>query len=116
MLDIRIQDGVIIAVPPWRRLDAAQALAFRETLVARVALGRERIVLNLRNVDFVDSSGLGAIVSVMKELGDSRRMVLCCVKESVMMLLSMTGMDRILAVVDSEHQALQLLERQEAAE
>jgi len=43
--------------------------------------GNKRIVLNLSNVDCTDSSGLGAIVSILKQLTDRGGLVLCEIKE-----------------------------------
>jgi len=51
------------------RIDAAAAIAFKDAMRGAVADGPTHVVLDLGNVTFVDSSGLGAIVSAMKTMG-----------------------------------------------
>ena len=52
------------------RIDAAGAIQFKERMRELVADPSERVVLDMSNVVFLDSSGLGAVVSVMKALDE----------------------------------------------
>ncbi len=51
------------------RIDAAAAIRFKDAMRAATATGAGHVVLDLSNVTFVDSSGLGAIVAAMKQMG-----------------------------------------------
>jgi anti-sigma B factor antagonist len=57
-----------IVVPHGPRLDAEVASEVRAGLLALVDAGARKLVLDLSRVDFIDSSGLGALVSTLKRI------------------------------------------------
>ncbi len=67
------------------------------------------IVLDLSSVDFVDSTGLGAIVRCLKELNGRGQLVLCGVNEMVLSLLKMTRLDDIFIQAADRDEALKRL-------
>ena len=54
------------------RIDAIAAIQFKDTVRKLTADQDNAVVLDLSNVEFIDSSGLGAIVAAMKLLGRDR--------------------------------------------
>ncbi|MBN1222452.1 MAG: STAS domain-containing protein [Candidatus Aminicenantes bacterium] len=82
-LDVTHKNGVIIIKPLGKRIDARVASEFKSDLITFVKNGNEKIVLDLSDVDFIDSSGLGVLVLVMRKLGAGGKICLCKVKESV---------------------------------
>ena len=54
------------------RIDAVAAIQFKDTFRKLTADQDNAVVLDLSNVEFIDSSGLGAIVAAMKLLGRDR--------------------------------------------
>jgi len=91
------------------RLDAREAVDFKTKMAEYVSSGQHTIVLNLVEVRFIDSSGLGAIVSVLKLLGRQGDLVLCGVTEPVMSLFKLTRMDRVFQIFANESDALTAL-------
>jgi anti-sigma B factor antagonist len=77
------------------RLDAKIAVNFKEQMTALINEGNTKIVLDLSGVDFVDSSGLGAIVTCLKVLGRKGDLVISGVKNDVMTMFVLTRMDRV---------------------
>lgn len=67
-IDVRERNGVAIVAPAGPRLDAEAAGDFRSTLLEVIARGHRKLILDLVAVDFIDSSGLGALVSALKHL------------------------------------------------
>ena len=65
---------------------------------ALTALGPDRILLDLHKVDFIDSSGLGAIVAAMKQLDDHQRLDLSGLTPNVEKVFRLTRMDTIFAI------------------
>src|SRR5262245_1029978 len=59
---------VLIAKTLDHRVDARMASEFQRKLLAVIEDGHPLIALDLSEVDLIDSSGLGAIVSVLKQL------------------------------------------------
>lgn len=108
-IDSRNHDEVLVVKVCEDRLDSYVASEFRDQMDAFIAQGNERIVLDLSAVDFVDSSGLGAIVTTQKRLGNARDLVICGAGESVLRLFRLARLDRILQLVQDERQALAVL-------
>lgn len=106
IIDITKQGEVAVVSLVVRRLDASNALAFKEAMVARIAGGDRRLVLDLAGVDFIDSSGLGAIVSVLKNLGGNGNLTICNLKGPVLNLFKLTRMDKVFTIVDSTEAAV----------
>ena len=65
-------NGIQIVTVNSERIDAAMAIQFKEDMRLQTENGPERVVLDLSQVMFIDSSGLGAIVAAMKQLGSGR--------------------------------------------
>ena len=101
----------LIVKPLEKRIDAATATDFKEKLSEWIGSGSRRIVLNLCEVDFIDSSGLGAIVSGLKKIGNDGNLVICTVRESVMSLFRLTRMNRVFDIFASEEEAIGALSK-----
>jgi anti-sigma B factor antagonist len=108
-LDEQVVDGILVLKLIEKRLDASVAAAFKEQVVGYINQGHKRIVLDLANVDFIDSSGLGAMVSCLKLAGVKGRIALCGVAGPVLSMLQLTRMDKVFAVHPTAEQALAAL-------
>ncbi|HWQ68885.1 MAG TPA: STAS domain-containing protein [Patescibacteria group bacterium] len=108
-LDQRKAGNALIVTPLEDRLDARIATDFKELMTELIASGTTRIVLDLSKVDFIDSSGLGAIVSSLKRMGGQGELVVCGLQETTMTLFKLTRMDRVFQIFDSEQQAVSAL-------
>ncbi len=95
LLDTQNQDSLMIAQPTRSRLDAEVAMEFRQEMVDLYHQGNSQILLDLSRIDFLDSSGLGSIVSVLKIMREKGDLQLCGVKETVMSTFRLTRMDRV---------------------
>jgi len=95
-IDVREADGGVVLVPSGR-LTVVTAPLLRSTIAERISAGDRLIVVDLSSTEFVDSSGLGALVSCLKsarQAGGDLRLV--APTEQVSMVLRMTNLDRIL--------------------
>lgn len=90
-----------------RRIDAAVAIQFKDEMRGIADDGAQIIVLDLAEVDFLDSSGLGALVAAMKHLGAGRSLQLAALSPTVAKVLKLTCMDRVFVIHDSVEEALQ---------
>jgi len=89
-------------------LDSFSACELRSGIAA--VLGRPGAILDIREVPFVDSAGLGAIVGGIRRLREAGASVaLCCTRSSVLRLLGMTGLDRIVPIADSPAEARRII-------
>jgi anti-sigma B factor antagonist len=88
------------------RIDAATALQFKEGMRDVTRDGPGRVVLDLARVQFLDSSGLGAIVAVKKLLGPDRELELASLTPTVEKVFRLTRMDSIFTIHPSLETAL----------
>ncbi len=88
------------------RIDAASAIRFKEEMRAQTADPPARVILNLAPVDFIDSSGLGAIVATMKQLQSGSRMDLAGLAPNVEKVFRLTRMDTVFALYPTLADAL----------
>ncbi len=88
------------------RIDAAMAIQFKEDMRAQTQSGAKRVVLDLSTVEFIDSSGLGAIVASMKQLGDGRRLDLAGLHPIVEKVFRLTRMDTVFRLFPSLDDAM----------
>ena len=105
-LDVSERDGFsVLAVSG--EVDVATVPRLREQLHGLVAQGSNKIIVNLDGVDFLDSTGLGVIVSALKRTrthgGDLR---IVSTRPSVRQLFELTGLDLAMPVVGSAAEAV----------
>lgn len=73
-------------------LDIESAPSFREALNAAAGATRQRLVLDLRAVTFIDSTGIGQIQRARKALGKGARLLILTTDQRMRMLLEMAGL------------------------
>lgn len=90
------RDGYAVLAPSGR-LTATGAPQLRTAVTDLISAGSTRIVVDMAALDFIDSSGLGALVGGLKSArvagGDLR---IAAVPDAVRTVLSLTNLDRVL--------------------
>ena len=98
--------NITIASLPVRELDAGNAGELKRAITP-VLESSTRVVLDLSRLEFVDSSGLGAILSCLRQLaargGDLK---LCCTTKHVRAAMELVRMHRVFAIYDSRDEAV----------
>lgn len=105
-LNTQTTDDVLIIHVDEHRIDASVAIQFKDTVRGLIADGPKQVLLDLARVDFLDSSGLGAVVAVMKHLGKDRQLILSGLTPNVAKVFRLTRMDRVFRIHDSVDDAL----------
>lgn len=88
------------------RIDAAVALEFKDAMRRQTAGGPAVVLLDLSEVEFIDSSGLGAIVASLKNLGKERTMALAGLNPTVERVFKLTRMDTVFRLFPTLDSAL----------
>lgn len=88
------------------RIDAAIAIRFKDAMRAEMSEDARRVILDLRDVAFIDSSGLGAIVATMKHLAKGQKLDLAGLSPAVDKVFRLTRMDSVFAIYPSVDAAL----------
>ena len=94
-----------------KRIDASAAGEFREKLAEVVQRGSARFVLDLSDVELMDSTGLGALVAALKATSDSGRVVVAGARGAVATLFKITRMDQVFRLYATTVEAAAALKR-----
>jgi anti-sigma B factor antagonist len=97
--------GALVVIPHIKRLDAQAAAAFRSAVCDRVGEAR-LVVVSLVQVTFIDSSGLAALISVLKRVPAGGQVRLAHPHSAVRSLLTLTRLEKVLPSYDTVEQAL----------
>ncbi|SFA54007.1 anti-sigma B factor antagonist [Paracoccus halophilus] len=81
-----------------KRLDAAIATAFRDKVRSLIGNGGAAVTLDLSGVDFMDSSGLGAVIAIFKSMPAGRKLELTGLTPNVARVFQLTRMDTVLTI------------------
>lgn len=93
-------------IPQLKSVDASNVNDFKEQMRAHLA-PMQSLILNLESVDFLDSSGLGSLVWLLRETEmRSGRVLLCGLQKPVQLLLEVVRMHRVFDIYPDTAQAL----------
>ena len=109
-------DGVSVVELDGRIVLGEESNSLREILKGLIADGKKKIVLNMANITYIDSSGLGALVAShvsAKSQGASVR--LCHLGQKFHEVLQMTKLLTVFDVYDSEAAAVRSFQSFSAA-
>jgi len=101
-------ENIIISIVV-ERLDAAVAPELKALVVDLVEKDKRRILLDFQSVTFMDSSGLGAVVSGLKAVGEDGEFVVCGLQGVVKELFKLTHMDRVFEITENRDDGIQKL-------
>ena len=109
MLEIHIEDTATYTLcRPMGELDAYTVGQFREALVELAA--KPRLLIDLSDVPFMDSAGLGALIGGIRRAREAGGDVaVACSRPTLTRLLHTTGFDRIVSVTETVEQAVEAL-------
>lgn len=110
-IDEKYNGQVLVLKPLSGRIDASSSEEFKGKMLELIDKDGKLVVLNLSEVNFIDSSALGAIIAILKIL-DSRkgRLLLCSAKEMVANTFKVTHLDRLFPIYHNESQAVMMLD------
>ena len=97
---------VAVAAIPVDELDASNAGEFKRD-IAPVLQDNTKLVLDLSKLNFVDSSGLGAMLSCLRQVSaKSGDLKLCGMSKQVRALFELVRMHRIFDIYGTRDQAV----------
>lgn len=101
-MDLRLgtteRDGVVV-LAAHGEIDVSSAPSLRQELVEIAAGGAGSVVVDLEGVDFLDSTGLGVLVSGLKRFrtggGD---VLLVCTRPRILKVFEITGLLQVFSI------------------
>ncbi|NET35135.1 MAG: STAS domain-containing protein [Cyanothece sp. SIO1E1] len=86
----------IRTLEPAGVLDGKQANELRSEVIDILKEGADIILIDLKNVTFMNSSGIGALVSTLKSVRAAKsQLLLCSLSDQVKTIFQLTKMDRV---------------------
>ncbi|MEJ2020702.1 MAG: STAS domain-containing protein [Maritimibacter sp.] len=80
------------------RIDAAVAIQFKDRMREETEDGPPRVLLDMSRVNFLDSSGIGAVVAAKKQLGPERALELAGLTPAVEKVFRLTRLDSVFTI------------------
>jgi anti-anti-sigma factor len=93
-LSERLIDDETTVISVRGEIHVSTAPEFSRLLTASIAAGRTRMVLDLTDVEFIDSTGLSVLLNALRRITRADgRMALVCSNPTVMRLFEITRLD-----------------------
>jgi anti-anti-sigma factor len=100
----------IKVLKPSGIFDGTKASEFRQEINDLVQEGIKYILIDLKKVSFMDSSGLGALVLILKTVRTAGgRLFLTSINEQIKMLFELTNMDKVFEIISDKEDLEQRL-------
>jgi anti-sigma B factor antagonist len=88
-------------------IDLNTAPQLKQRIGTLIEQGHHQIVVDLEGVEFIDSTGLSALVSGVTRAGESNgELAVVCTQPQFLRLLALTGLDKVLKVRGSVAEAV----------
>ena len=99
--------GEVTVVHVGGEIDVYTAPVLRERLDEHISAGRHHLVVDLEDVSFMDSTGLGVLVGRLKLVrAHNGTLRLVCSSERILKVFSITGLDKVFQIFATLDDAL----------
>ncbi|MCW3804885.1 STAS domain-containing protein [Plebeiibacterium marinum] len=104
MIKVEENKGVaVVSLNDSDRLNAAIAEEVKLELSNVINNNNGNVLMNLSNIKFIDSSGIGVLISALKTARQNNRgFYLCCLQKDVLNLLKLMKLDKVFDIYDSK--------------
>lgn len=109
-----LANDVLIITPDVANLDAAHAAEFKEKAVQLITENEiNHVVLDMSQVEFIDSSGLGSFLSILRLLhGQGGELKLARVHRSIKTMFELVAMNKIFDIHDLIEDAIAAFDKE----
>jgi anti-anti-sigma factor len=103
-------DSVIEIFEPIGDLDVVRARQLNQAISQSLEKGANIVLIDLENVTFIDSSGLGTLILILKKVrATGGKLFLCTLNETVKMFFQLTSVDCVFETFARREDVNQLL-------
>lgn len=100
-------EGVTVVTMAGRVVFGDEASALRDKVKSLIQDGKKNLVLNINNITFIDSAGLGALVAAHNSANTHRgSLCLCHMASKFQEMLRITKMNTVFQVFETEADAI----------
>jgi anti-sigma B factor antagonist len=110
-IEFRIDDEAVDAtthvVAVTGEVDLFTAPEFKQRIAAPIDEGRKRVIVDLSDVTFIDSSSLGVLIGAHKRLAlRGGSLVIVCHDRAIVNTFKITGLDGVFEIVGSRDEVV----------
>jgi anti-sigma B factor antagonist len=107
-LNLEKMNGCSVIFIQEERIDAHNSGELKEYILHLIEHGEVNIIVQLENVRFIDSSGLGALLSGYKNAAaKSGKLALACCKQQVLSMFELTRLNRVFEIYTDLNEAFE---------
>jgi anti-sigma B factor antagonist len=115
-INTRLLDSVASVIDLEGEVDVYTAPQLKQQIISMLDSGIDHIVVNLSQVDYLDSTALGVLIGGLKRLRErSGTLHLICPPPRIRRIFEITGLDRIFDIYASEEEAVEKIKAKEGA-
>ena len=104
--NVDVQDGFKMIKLLEKRLDASNSSNFKSSVLDSINSYSETVILDLSEVNFLDSSGLGALIAILQTRSDEGNLILCGLSKNVERVFEITKMNKTFKVKANPEEAV----------
>ena len=88
-------------------VDAYTCSRFREAMIETIDDGNASIIVSMKSVEYIDSSGLGTLVGGLKRASEQGgRIAIICTNPQIRKVFEITGLERVFPIYEAEEDAV----------
>lgn len=112
-MGIKIEyNGDYVHIIPDKEIEVYNIAEIKETIFEILERGNKKIIINLEMVEYIDSSGLGVLVTVLKRVRNLEgKLILLNPKSAVKQILGLTNLDKVFSIEENMESAVESLGR-----
>ncbi|NLN77590.1 MAG: STAS domain-containing protein [Armatimonadetes bacterium] len=104
------RNGAVPIIDLSGEVDAYTSARFREAMVELIDGGSANLIISMLKVDYIDSSGLGALVGGLKRSTENGgRIVIVCDNPQIRKVFEITGLEKVFPIFEAEVDALGMI-------
>lgn len=108
-LTTSLDNNILIVKIDEEYLDIKNASEFKTKVTELIDKNVHKIIFNFSKINFVDSTGLGSVVTIIKVLGEKGSIAICDISDTVKEIFWMTRMDKVFLLFNNEDEALEAM-------
>ncbi len=104
-------EGAVTVVDVGGEIDVYTAPKLREEIISLVEGGHYQLALDMEDVEFLDSTGLGVLVGGLKRVrAHDGALHLVCTQERILKIFRITGLTKVFPIHASVAEAVQAMQ------
>ena len=108
-IEVRREEDVAVIILRGE-VDAYTCARLREAMIEAIEDGGANLVVDMKNVDYIDSSGLGTLVGGLKRVSERQGAIaVVCTNPQIRKVFDITGLVKVFPIYSSEDDAVKAL-------